>query len=88
MKRIENWDIYNQKNILDARSYVSRNLYKLIQLFDIEEEFTIEEKEEILIDYITRFPDVVKRLQISFPERDGSTMVPKVQNIGGVYKYK
>jgi len=84
---ISNWSTFNQKSKLDAESFVKNNLFRLIQLFNIEDDFSIEEKEEILIKYLTKFPDQIKSLNLSFPNRSGS-WIPKTNNIGGVVKYR
>ncbi len=85
---LSSWsDFMNPKSKLDAESFVRSNLFRLSQLFNMEEDLTTEEKEEILIKYLTKFPDQIKSLNLQFPEKSGS-WVPKTNNIGGIVKYR
>ncbi len=77
---------YNIKSKIDAESFVKNNLFRLIQLFNIEDDISIEEKEEILIEYLTKYPDQIKSLNLVFPNKYGQMSIPKTNNIGGVYK--
>lgn len=83
---ISNWSEFNPKNKLDAESFVKSNLTRLSQLFNIEDDISMEEKEQILIEYLTRFPDQIRSLSLRFPDKSGS-VAPIVQNIGGTMRY-
>ncbi len=84
---VSDWSSFNPKSKLDAESFVKNNLFRLIQLFNIEDDYSTEEKEEILIKYLTRFPDQIRSLNLLFLDRSGS-IFPKTNNIGGVVKYR
>ena len=86
MDYIDDWDLYNQKNRLSAKDYVSDNLYRLIKFFNIEDDYTIEEQEQILIDYFTKYPDQIQSLTIHTIGRPHQLSVPSLNNIGGVFK--
>jgi hypothetical protein len=88
MDYIDDWDLYNQKNRLSAKDYVTDNLYRLIKFFNIEDDYTIEEQEQILIDYFTKYPDQIQSLSIHTIGRPHQLSVPSLNNIGGVIKYK
>ena len=88
MKIIENWSNFNIKNKLTAEDFVKNNLKRLIQLFNIEDDLTIEEKESILIEYLTKYPDQIKNLSFRFPQQDRQSIIPVIQNIGGTIKYR
>ena len=67
---ISQWsDFLNPKSKLDAETFVHNNLYRLIQLFNVDDELSIEEKEESLIKYLTKYPDQIKSLNLIFPNR-------------------
>jgi hypothetical protein len=89
MDYIENFSKYNQKNKLDAKSYVDNNIGVLIQLMNIEEEDydSIDDIKDVLIEYYTKHPDEISSVSLS------TFGVPKnyavrLNNIGGVVKYK
>ncbi len=63
---VSDWSSFNPKSKLDAESFVKNNLFRLIQLFNIEDDYSTEEKEEILIKYLTRFPDQIRSLNLLF----------------------
>jgi len=87
MEHINDWVQYNQKNILSAKEYVNDNLYRLISTFHMEDEdFTTEEKEQILIDYFTKFPDQISSISVQTVGRPNQMSVPKLNNIGGAFK--
>ena len=86
MDYIDDWDLYNQKNRLSAKDYVTDNLYRLIKFFNIEDDYTIEEQEQILIDYFTKYPDQIQSLTIHTIGRPHQLSIPSLNNIGGVFK--
>ena len=86
MDYIDDWDLYNQKNRLSAKDYVTDNLYRLIKFFNIEDDYTIEEQEQILIDYFTKYPDQIQSLSIHTIGRPHQLSIPSLNNIGGVFK--
>jgi hypothetical protein len=88
MKHLDDWRLYNQKNKLNAKEFVQENLFRLIQFFNIEENLTTEEKEQILIDYFTKYPDQITSINISTVGRPNPMSVPRLNNIGGVIKYR
>jgi hypothetical protein len=83
---ISNFSNFSPKSKLDAESFVKSNLTRLAQLFNIEDDTTMEEKEKILIDYLSKYPDQIKSLSLQFPNKEGS-VAPIVQSIGGTMKY-
>lgn len=88
MNHIDDWDLYNQKNKLDAKEYVGDNLYRLIKFFDFEDESGEEEKAQVLIDYFTKYPEQIQSLSVHTIGRPHQLQVPSLNNIGGVIKYK
>jgi len=86
MDYIDDWDLYNQKHRLSAKDYVTDNLYRLIKFFNIEDDYTIEEQEQILIDYFTKYPDQIQFLSIHTIGRPHQLAIPRLNNIGGVFK--
>ena len=88
MKNIEEYPDFNPKNNLNSSSFVKDNLYRLSQLFDVDEDLTWDEKEKILINYITKHPESIKSFNLIFPQRGISISAPKVTNIGGLVKYQ
>lgn len=88
MKIILDWNNWNPKVDFEVRGWVKNNLWRLIQLINIDSDLSIEEKEEILVNYFTKYPDQIPKLNLQFPQGDRSSMTPRVQNIGGVIKYR
>jgi len=86
MDYIDDWDLYNQKNRLSAKDYVTDNLYRFIKFFNIEDDYTIEEQEQILIDYFTKYPDQIQSLTIHTIGRPHQLSIPSLNNIGGEFK--
>jgi len=89
MDYIEDFSKYNQKNKLDAKTYVEYNINALIKIMNIDEDDydSIEDIESVLIDYFTRYPDQISSINLStfgVPKN----YVVKLNNIGGVIKYK
>ena len=37
MGNVDDWDLYNQKNKINAKEYVDDNLFRLIRFFDFED---------------------------------------------------
>lgn len=85
MNYIEDYSIFNQKYRLDAKSYVEANLYKLMDLFNMEDYDDSDKASEVLIQYFTKYPDQISRVMMK------TTGMPKnylltTNNIGGVFK--
>ena len=87
MKYLEDWRLYNQKNKLNAKEFVQENLFRLIQFFNIDENLSTEEKEQILIDYFTKYPDQITSINVTTVGRP-NVSVSRLNNIGGVVKYR
>ena len=88
MEHLDDWRLYNQKNGLAARDYVEGNLYRLLQYFELDDETSIEEKEQILVDYFTRYPDQINYMTYVTVGRPNQSSIPRLNNIGGVVKYR
>ena len=88
MNYIDDWSLYNQKNKLKAKDYVSSNLLRLVSLFKFEDECSGEEKEQLLVDYFTKYPDQIKSLSYYTVGNPNQMSVPRLMNIGGVIKYR
>jgi len=88
MDHIDDWDLYNQKNKLDAKEYVDNNIFRLIRFFDFEDESGEEEKKKVLIDYFTKYPEQIKSITVQTVGKPNQLSVPILNNIGGVIKYK
>lgn len=88
MEHLDDWRLYNQKNRLSARDYVVGNLYRLLQYFEFDDETSIEEKEQILVDYFTRYPDQINYMTYVTVGRPNQSSIPRLNNIGGVVKYR
>lgn len=88
MDYIEDFGKFNMKNKLDAESYVNANISRLTQMFNIEDDFTPEEKEKMLIEYFTRFPDQIKSISLKTFGAGTGNYIPTTNNIGGVIKYR
>ena len=88
MDHIDDWDLYNQKNKLDAKEYVDNNIFRLIRFFDFEDESGEEEKKQVLIDYFTKYPDQITSINIQTVGKPNQLSVPSLNNIGVVVKYK
>jgi hypothetical protein len=72
----------------DIREWVQSNFWRLNQMMDIDDDLDLEEKEDILIKYFSKYPDQIKMLNIEFPQYDIDSYVPKIQNIGSYIKYR
>ena len=88
MEHLDDWRLYNQKHKLAARDYVEGNLFRLLQYFDFDDGLTIDEKETILIDYFTKYPDQIKFMTLHTVGRPNPASIPRLNNIGGVVKYR
>jgi hypothetical protein len=88
MDHSDDWDIYNQKNKLDAKEYVDNNIFRLIRFFDFEDESGEEEKKQVLIDYFTKYPEQITSITVQTVGHPNQLSVPILNNIGGVIKYK
>jgi len=88
MDHIDDWDLYNQKNKLDAKEYVDNNIFRLIRFFDFEDESGEEEKKQVLVDYFTKYPEQIKSITVQTVGKPNQLSVPILNNIGGVIKYK
>ena len=88
MEHLDDWRLYNKKNKLSAKDYVEGNLYRLLQFFEFDDDSSIEEKEQILIDYFTRFPDQIQYMTYVTVGKPNPASAPKLNNIGGVIKYR
>lgn len=88
MNYIDDWSLYNQKNKLKAKDYVSSNLFRLISLFKFDDECSDEEKEQLLVDYFTKYPDQIKSLSYYTVGNPNQMSVPRLMNIGGIIKYR
>ena len=88
MNYIDDWSLYNQKNLLKAKEFVNDNLFRLVQLFNIEDDVETEEKKQILIDYFTRYPDQIKSINVYTVGNPNQLSVPRLNNIGGTFKYR
>jgi len=87
MDYIDDWSKYNQANILKAKEYVDDNLFRLIRFLDFEDGID-DEKKQSLIDYFTKYPDQISKINIQTVGRPNQLSVPKLNNIGGVVKYR
>ena len=88
MDHIDDWDLYNQKNKLDAKEYVDNNIFRLKRFFDFEDESGEEEKKQVLIDYFTKYPEQIKSITVQTVGKPYQLSVPILNNIGGVIKYR
>jgi hypothetical protein len=87
MDHVDDWSKYNQANILKAKEYVNDNLFRLIRFLDFENGQE-EEKKQSLIDYFTKYPDQISKINIQTVGKPNQLAVPRLNNIGGVIKYK
>jgi hypothetical protein len=86
---LEDWRLLNAKNKLNAERYVRDNFLRLVKLFDIDEDdYDIEQKSKILIDYFTKYPEQIKTISVMTVGNPNQLVVPKLNNIGGVIKYR
>ena len=76
---------FNLKNKADAKSFVSSCLYKLIGIFNIDDEYTIDEAEDLLVDYFTKYPDQIPQITVKYLGGEFRNYVLKTNNIGGIY---
>jgi len=88
MNYIQDWSKYNQDNVLKAKEYVQDNLFRLITFFNDEDGYTTEEKEQLLIDYFTKYPDQIKKINVQTVGKPNQLSIPRLNNIGGVVKYR
>ena len=92
MDYIEDFSKYNQKNKLDASSFVDVNVYALIQTMNIDEEDydSIDDIKSVLVDYFTKHPDEISTISLSTFGVPRNYSI-KLNNIGGAirnYSYK
>lgn len=87
MDYMQDYGKFNAKTKLGAEAYVGANLYRLIQVFNMEDEDdqTVEEKEKYLIEYFTRFPDQIRSVSLSTFGMPVN-VTPITNNIGGIYR--
>lgn len=88
MGYIDDYGEFNMKTKLDAKAYVEANIERLIQMYDMNDDSTIEEKQETLIKYFTRFPDQIRKISLQTFGTGPNNYVLRTNNIGGVVKYK
>lgn len=88
MEHLDDWRLYNQKHKLSAKDYVEGNLYRLLQFFEFDDGCSIEEKEQILVDYFTKFPDQIQYMTYVTVGKPNQSSIPRLNNIGGVIKYR
>lgn len=88
MNYIDDWSLYNQKNLLKAKEFVNDNLFRLVQFFNIQDDVETEEKKQILIDYFTRYPDQIKSINFYTVGSPNQLSIPRLNNIGGTFKYR
>lgn len=87
MNYLDDYGKFNPKTKLDAKTYVENNYYALKQILNIDEDDSIEDAKEVLIEYFTRFPDQISRISLNtFGVAKNYT--PVLNNIGGVIKYR
>jgi hypothetical protein len=89
MENLKCYSEFNLKHKLISTDYVRNNIRQLIQLMNIEEEDydSIEDIENELIKYFTKFPDQITSLQLKTTGYPRS-MNLSTNNIGGVIKYR
>lgn len=85
MDYLDDFGKFNLKYKLGAESYVDNNLRRLMQIFNMDEN---EDNRNELIEYFTRFPDQISKLNIEIVGRNQNSHVLRTNNIGGVVKYK
>jgi hypothetical protein len=89
MDHLDDYGKFNPKTKLDAKAYVDNNYYALKQIMNIDEDDydSIEDVKNILIEYFTRFPDQISRVSLN-TFGVAKNYVPRLNNIGGVVKYR
>lgn len=87
MNHLKDWRLFNQKNLLSAKNYVKDNFLRLSQLFDLDD-YTDDEKENILIEYFTKYPDQIRSISVTTVGNPNQLSIPRLNNIGGVVKYR
>ena len=65
-----------------------KTIFQHLKLFDLNDEYTNEEKEDILIDYFTKYPDQIKSIVITTVGNPNQISIPTLNNIGGTVKYR
>lgn len=88
MEHLDDWRLYNQKSKLSASDYVDGNLLRLLTLFGLENDFDEDEAKKILVDYFTKYPDQIKSISFTTVGRPNPAAIPRLNNIGGVVKYR
>ena len=88
MNYIDDWSLYNQKNRLKAKEFVHDNLSRLIKFFNFDGESSEVDREQLLIDYFTKYPDQIKSINFYTVGNTNQLSIPRLNNIGGVIKYK
>lgn len=88
MEYLQDFGTFNPKNKLDATTYVNYNFVKLKQIMNLEDsEMEDDDIKKSLIDYFTRFPDQISQVSLNtfgVPKN----YVPRLNNLGGVVKYR
>jgi hypothetical protein len=87
MNYIKDWRLFNQKNLLNAKEYVKSNFLRLVKLFKLEN-YTYEDKENILIEYFTKYPEQIKNISVTTVGNPNQLAIPTLNNIGGTVKYR
>jgi hypothetical protein len=89
VNHLNDFDNFNPKFRLDALTYVKNNLRRLIQLMgiNIDDYQSLDEIESLLIDHFTRFPDEITKVNLK-TFGVARNYIPRLNNIGGVVKYK
>lgn len=88
MLYIDDWSLFNQKNILKSKEFVNDNFFRLIQFIKFDGDVSESEKKQILIDYFTKYPDQIKSVSVYTVGNPNQLEVPRLMNIGGVFKYR
>jgi hypothetical protein len=88
MNYIDDWSLYNQKNRLKAKEFVNDNLFRLITFFNFEDESSEEERAQLLIDYFTKYTDQIKSINFYTVGNPNQLSIPRLNNIGGTFKYR
>ena len=77
MNYIDDWSLYNQKNILKAKEFVEDNLLRLVQFFDLKDSSSEDEKKQMVFLYSVII-DVGKDL---YKKLDGCRIPPQLLTI-------
>jgi hypothetical protein len=88
MNYVSDWSNYNIKFRLDAERYVDDNFSRLKSL--LNEPVLCDDSilRDDLVEYFTKCPDQIPNYSYKTIGRPLDLKVPKLMNIGGVYKYR